>query len=313
MTLGELSLAALRDQLGGNGLRFGMGPFVVRLRGGIPRLAEQLQLLYPAAPLHRPDTEHPADFLVTLRRPWGPRRWWHPQVALLADGDPPFAPFPLDHALPLFEWGLNWCIATQAQQYLMLHAAVLERDGRALIMPALPGSGKSTLCAALMHRGWRLLSDEFALLRPEDPDLALHPLPRPVPLKNESIEVIRAFEPEAVIGPTFPKTRKGDVAHVMAPLDSQRRSQETAQAGWIVFPRFQAGAPTTLEPLGGNWTFLKLSGNSFNYQLQGGRGFDCVKALVDRCPAHALHYSRLEEAVAAVDRLTRPTHHASGG
>jgi predicted ATPase len=30
-----------------------------------------------------------------------------------------------------------------------------------VILPAPPGSGKSTLCAALVTRGWRLLSDEL--------------------------------------------------------------------------------------------------------------------------------------------------------
>jgi predicted ATPase len=33
---------------------------------------------------------------------------------------------------------------------------VVERDGHALILPAMPGSGKSTLTAALVQRGWRL-------------------------------------------------------------------------------------------------------------------------------------------------------------
>jgi hypothetical protein len=43
---------------------------------------------------------------------------------------------------------------------------VLERGGRALLLPAPSGSGKSTLCAGLAFNGWRLLSDELALLDP---------------------------------------------------------------------------------------------------------------------------------------------------
>jgi HprK-related kinase A len=157
-----------------------------------------------------------------------------------------------------------------------------------------------------MHRGWRLLSDEFGLVRPGDPELRFHPLPRPVPLKNASIDVIRRFVPEAVIGPTFPKTRKGDVAHVMAPIESQQRYREPAPAGWILFPRYQQGSDTQVETLGGNWTFLKLSSNSFNYALQGAAGFETVRGLVDRCPAWALQYSDLDDALGTVDRLTRP-------
>jgi HprK-related kinase A len=82
----------------------------------------------------------------------------------------------------MLEWGMNWCIASHMHYYLMLHAAVLERDGHALIMPGDPGAGKSTLTAALMLDGWRLLSDEIALI--DRNDGLLYGLARPVSLKN---------------------------------------------------------------------------------------------------------------------------------
>ena len=64
-----------------------------------------------------------------------------------------------------------------------------------MLLPAAPGSGKTTLCAGLSLRGWRLLSDEFGLIRPGTTDLV--PVPRPMALKNESIDVIRQFDREA--------------------------------------------------------------------------------------------------------------------
>jgi hypothetical protein len=45
-----------------------------------------------------------------------------------------------------------------------IHAAALEHDGRALILPARPGSGKTTLAIALLRAGLRLLSDDMPLL-----------------------------------------------------------------------------------------------------------------------------------------------------
>lgn len=297
----------LWQYLRGDGLRLFSGPFSVRLRGGTPALARQLHLLYPELTPLQGDDGLPVDFHLRLERPRSPRRWLRPKVRLVTDLELPYDPFPLSHGLALFEWGLNWCIAMQAHQYLMLHAAVVEKDGRALVMPALPGSGKSTLCAALMLRGWRLLSDEFGLIRPEDPQLALHPLPRPIPLKNASIDVIRAFDPAAVFGPLLPNTRKGDVAHLRASATSRQRHADTARPGRFLFVRYQAGATTRLEALPPGWTFLKVSTNSFNYRLQGAAGFRAVTELARRCPSHALTYSNLDQAVDAIEQLWRET------
>lgn len=301
MTLQDLAAAERTRRLRQEGLRFRTGPFVLRLHTDHAALGAQLAALYGLAPVLEETDPDLSQFVIHLHRPRGPRRWWRPQIALRTDAETPFAPFPLDHALPLMEWGYNWCIATQAHHFLMLHAAVVEKNGLALVMPALPGSGKSTLCAALMLRGWRLLTDEFGLIRPDDPALRLWSLPRPIPLKNASIEVIRRFSPEAVLGPTFPKTRKGDVAHLMPTVQSQTAWDTPALPGWFLFPQYQAGTGTRLTPLERSWTFLKISGNSFNYKLQGARGFRAVAELVNRCPAFSLNYSELDEAIDRIE------------
>src|SRR5262249_27698654 len=155
-------------------------------------LARGLHLLYADYPLG--EDGGVADFHVRLTRPAGLRRWWRPQTIFYLGGSAPFVPFPLQFALPFLEWGVNWCVSSNAHPVLLLHAGVVERGGRALILPAASGTGKSTLCAGLIHRGWRLLSDEMVLLRPEDGRLV--PCPRPVGLKGPSIDLLRAFAPQ---------------------------------------------------------------------------------------------------------------------
>jgi HprK-related kinase A len=236
-----------------------------------------------------------------MDRGYGVHRWWHSQANFRTDGQTPFSPFPEDHAFALFEWGLNWCIALQAHQYFMLHAAVLERNGKAILLPALPGSGKSTLCAALMLRGWRLLSDEFGLYRPETG--LMEPLPRPIPLKNESIQVIRDFAPEAVLGPVFAKTRKGDVAHLRATDESMQRFHEPAKPAWVVFPHYHPDAEELLHPFAKGRAFLKLSSNSFNYRLQGKRGFNSAADIVENCDIHYLEFSDLNRAIDLLEEM----------
>jgi HprK-related kinase A len=293
----------LQTAIRGYGARCVIGPFSVHLRSTAPRFARTLALLYEGIPIELDPERHFNDFTVSLNRPHNLyRRYLRPQVTFASDSDTPFEPFPLDHGFPHFEWGLNWLIATRAHQYLMFHTAVLERHGKALMLPALPGSGKSTLCAALMLRGWRLLSDEFGLYRPETG--LLEPLPRPIPLKNESIDIIRQYSENAVLGPTYPKTRKGDVAHLRPTASSIAAATQAAKPAWIVFPQYLAGATELLHPFAKGRAFLKLSGNSFNYRLQGARGFTAVADIIDTCDTWYLEFSDLDKAVALLTEMT---------
>jgi HprK-related kinase A len=275
------------------------GPFAVSLETDYPPLLDLLNAFYPGCALDPGHTVH--NFHVRLVRAGGLRRWWRRQARFLTEAESPFDPYPLNHAFPFLEWGLNWCIATQSHQYLMLHAGAVERDGHALLLPATPGSGKSTLSAALALRGWRLLSDEFGLYVPETGHLT--PLPRAVPLKNRSIAVIREFAPEAFLGPVFPKTRKGDVAHLRPPGDSLARQRESAVPRWVVFPRFEAGHPLVLEPLPKSIAFTRLAQNSFNYPLLQARGFKALERLIESCDCYSLRFGSLDEAVSSLSKL----------
>ncbi len=155
MILADLSRSELERRLAGPGLRLRAGPVVTQVQSPLGAVADGVALHYAAHPIE--DNDGFADFFVRVDRPRNLRRWLHPQAVFYIDGEAPFTPLPLDQAFPLLEWGLNWCISAHCHQYLIFHAAVVERSGRALILPAPPGSGKSTLCAGLIHRGWRRL------------------------------------------------------------------------------------------------------------------------------------------------------------
>lgn len=273
------------------------GPFVVALTTDHPRLLALRSWLYAQTEV-APD-EQIVDFNIEVSRPVSVRRWYRPQILFRWENIVPFQPYPLDHAFPLLEWGLNWCIAMQAHQYLMLHAAVVEREGFGLVLPALPGAGKSTLCAGLAHSGWRLLSDEFGLVRPAT--LQLLPLPRAVPLKNQSIGVIREFTPEAHLGPTFHKTRKGTVAHMSPPADSLQRQQEPAEPRWVVFPRYLKDRTPLLQPIPKSLAFTRLAHNSFNYRLLGATGYRSLTSVIRSCDCYSFEYGDLRSAAAMLN------------
>jgi HprK-related kinase A len=215
-------------------------------------------------------------------------------------------PFPRDTPLPLLEWGINYALASRMYCDLLLHAGVVERGGAAIVMPAMPGSGKSTLTAALSLSGFRLLSDEFGVVRLSDS--ALLPMLRPVALKNASIDVIGTAFPAAVIGPRFPKTHKGTVAHLAPQASHVEARHVAAQPRLIIFPRFDAAIDVDLEPIGQGRAFARLAVNSFNYDALGPDAFDALGQVVQQSSCWVLHYGNLAGAIAAIRRLVDETH-----
>lgn len=301
LTLSSLTDAQLRARLRGPGLDLQTGPFVNRVHSNIPLLDAALVRLYGDYPVRAEGGF--ADFHLQMRQPGGVRRWYRPQARFEQDGEQPFKPLPVAQAHPMFEWVMNWCVSNRAHGYLVIHAAVVEKNGCGIILPAPPGSGKSTLCAALVCRGWRLLSDELTLVRHADGMLV--PVPRPVSLKNRSVDVIRAFAPEAPFGALVHGTVKGTIGHLRAPADSVRRAGDVAAPHAVVFPRWEEGASTVLEPMGRARLFMEVADNSFNYTLLGARGFATLGALAERCDGYQFRYSRLEEAIAVFEQLAR--------
>jgi len=266
------------------------------LRTTLPELAARIAHLYAA---HRV-VDEPAvlDFDVRLDppRPW--RRAIAAQVAPWIDGRRRFAPFPRAQALPMLEWVLNWCVFSRPHQYLILHSAVLERRGLAVVLSGHPGAGKSTLCAALALRGFRLFSDEVALIRPDSLDIV--PVPRPVSLKEESIGVVRRFDPGADVAHDCDDTRKGTVAYLAPPADSVRRGDQTARPGLLIFPHWSAGAALDLRPVPKAMALLRTARQSFNYSVLGETGFETLAEFVERSSCLDLLYGDLHDAVPAI-------------
>ena len=307
MNISELTASDFEDRLKKDGIWFQTGIFSICLKTTITPVVQEVRSLYVDYPLI--DSASFADFHISLDHPQNLRRWFKPQVLFLFDGKAPFQPMPADQAFPILEWGLNWCVSTQANDYLIIHAAVIEKQGYTAILPAPPGSGKSTLCAALVCRGWRLLSDELALIRMDDGKIV--PLPRPISLKNASIDIIKDYEPTSTFSRKVTDTIKGTVAHMKPPTESVLRAFESAQAAWVVFPKYQSGETTRLEPLSRSRAFIKIADNSFNYSLAGKKGFEVLSGVINHCKCYEFTYSDLDDAVKTFSMLPLPASETS--
>ena len=286
------------SRLTGRGLKIAIGPFDVSLRSRLPQVIRGVTHMYADFPISPPGEF--IDFHINLFSPSLLRRWFRPQVNFAFADTLPFKPLPMAQGFAMFEWGLNWVVANHGHQYAIVHAAAVEKDGRGFIFPGAPGSGKSTLCAALVSRGWRLLSDEMAMISLADG--LIWPIPRPVSLKNASIEIIRKLSVDVVMGEVVADTAKGNVAHMRPPKASVVSAKVPAPPFAIVFPTYRAAAATEYAEISKGHTLMLLAENCFNYPVLGAAGFNCLADAVDRSHCRTLTYSDMNDAISALER-----------
>ncbi len=240
------------------------------------------------------------DFTVRLEpvKPW--RRWLRPSVRIAGDHVLPEAlPLPLAQGLLTAEMGMNLQVALGERRFLLLHAACVERGGRALILTGESGSGKSTLSALLALHGWRFMGDEFVLI---DPATGMaHPFPRPVSLKNASIAALMALLPAERFGPEIRGTPKGMIRHLRPDAAALAFMDEPARPARIVFPRF--GFPRDVRDVLPSEAFVRLTQASTNYVALGESGFEALTGLVMQTLATAIDYPDTETALALVEAL----------
>lgn len=272
-----------------------IGPVGFRVGSAWRAPIAQLETLYAGYP--RPDVP---DFSVRLfpARPW--RRWVRPSVTIGGDFMLPDAlPLPLAQGLLAAEMGMNLQMALGQRRYLLLHASVVARDGKALLMTGISGAGKSTLAALLSARGWRLMGDEFALL---DPATGLvHAFPRLVSLKNAAIDVVASALPDARFGPLLAGTPKGDIRHLVPDAAAVAAMADAVPPALLLFPSFGfAPADRGVPP---SEVFVRLTQASTNYVAMGERAFDALARLVKAVPARAVDYPDTESAIEQVERL----------
>lgn len=273
-----------------------IGPVAFRVGSAWPAPIAALARLY--APYPAP--AEPCDFTVRLEpeKPW--RRWLRPSVAIKGDFVlPDAAPMSLEHGLLAAEMGMNLQMALGQKQFLLLHAASVEKDGRALILTGESGAGKSTLAALLGERGWRLMGDEFALVDLESGHLL--PFPRAISLKNGAIAVMEAAVAADRFGPRLENTPKGAIRHLRPSEAALGRMREPAEPALILFPRF--GSEGAIRPVGQAEVFMRLTQASTNYVGLGQAGFEALTRLVSACPAAAIDYADTDTALSLVDLL----------
>jgi hypothetical protein len=238
----------------------------------------------------------PPDFLVEISAtPWGEN-----QLAsnIYCDRQPEDKAEMLSKLGPLVKSAL-WVTAVNSYDFLLdFHAGVVAKGSRCVLLPALSGSGKSSLTAALTHAGFRYLSDEVGLI--DRGTFRVPPVPLAVCVKTGGWDLMSRYFPEL---PTVPVHRRNDgkIVRYLPPRPASLQT-EPAFVSHIFFPRYAKGEETRLEPLSRSVGFTRLMDQCM--ALRRRLDHDNVGAMIRwmaKIDCYALTFSSLDEAVALVD------------
>lgn len=195
--------------------------------------------------------------------------------------------------MPRLEREINQYLVGALGDRLLLHAGCVARGDRVIVFPATGGSGKTTLAAGLVRGGFGYLTDELVILHPRMGKVV--PFPKAFSLKEGSYELFESFGPDPT-GPEHDRVwyldperlRPGSVVKTPTPI------------GWIVFPRYEAGATTRIEALTVGETVLGLFENTVNLARHKEKGLDRLIGIAKNAPGYRLVFGDLAEACDAV-------------
>ncbi len=207
------------------------------------------------------------------------------QVGLHADDERRFAD--LDSLVAGLPMLLN-LYATWTHHCVALHAgAVRSPSGEVVVLAAPPGSGKSTLTAALVAEGWDYLSDEAVGIRPGS--LAAVGYPKRLSLDLAGRELL-GLAPD-VGDEVDPAALRADVACL---------SGDVGAIGRVILPRFVEGAAVAFESLSPADAARELIANTFNLARVGQSGLDTICALAETIPVECLRYGDARDVASSV-------------
>ena len=199
-----------------------------------------------------------------------------------------------DSGLLLFHFEQDLTVELQKRRpdLYFLHAAALERDGRALLLVAESGGGKSTLTWGLLHHGFRYASDELA---PIDLEAVLvHGFPHALCLKAD---------PPAPYSLPAGALRTSRSRHVPVDLLPAALAPCPLPLDAIVFLRYRPDlAEPAIRPMGAAEAAARLYVQALNPLAHPEDGLDAALQVARRARCYGLEAAGLGATCALVVR-----------
>ena len=216
--------------------------------------------------------------------------------ALYADGRRVGHADRIDQVVPMLKASLACLALERSDDFCAIHAAAVARDGRCILLPGSPGNGKSTLAAAMVGAGMRLLGDDTVVLGRDA--LAARPVPFSICLKSGSWDLLARRFPDLVRQPIHERRDGKRVRYLMPPPEgicTDPSAQHSVRA--VVFPNRRPGAAGALHPIARTEALSRL----FKFFHPLAEGLDSAKlerllGWITVVDCYELQFSALDDA-----------------
>jgi len=183
-------------------------------------------------------------------------------------------------------------IAESLTDKLLFHAAVVEKNHRAILFPGQAGSGKTTLAATLARMGYQFFADELALLDPQSGLIA--PLPLPMSIKPGAVSVLSIWYPEIMQLPVYTRADGKEVAILPPVLDRSLDLNERVEPAAIIFPRYDWSAFGQIVEIGKTAAITRLVSLCSSSRQLVEQDIAAMVRLVDSVPCYEAMYSKVQ-------------------
>ena len=185
----------------------------------------------------------------------------------------------------------------RSQCLVSLHAAAVTANNKCVLLAGVPGSGKSTLTAALLAKGFGYCADDTALLT--EPPIRVRGVPTRLGLKEGSWPVVRELWPELDALAVHQRADGKRIRYLLPDNVMSATPSDAAQTAHVlVFPHYESDSPTVMQRLRRADALLKLAESG--YDIPEVINGDVVATLIDwmtSLDCYELHYSDIQEAV----------------
>jgi len=204
-------------------------------------------------------------------------------------GQPPLEGIPAGDLLFHLEKDVTVELQKRRPDLYFLHSAALEWNGKACLLAAEAGSGKSTTTWALLHHGFRYLSDELSPVAPDT--LRVFPYPHALCLKQPP--------------PDYPLPAEtmdlGRTLHVPVRSLPSEVIKEPLPLGAVFLVKYRPDldAPE-LRAIGSAEASARLYLTALNALSHPNRGLDAVVRIAEHVPCFAIHSADLPATCALI-------------